>query len=110
MGKIAPSSHRTGVVVRVTVALARFLHWPLEGKNFSGCKKIVLILTRKRGQSIKIQPKQDVDPNTPVGELFADGPIEVCVLGVAGQQIKVGIRADRRFLILRDELEEQDGD
>lgn len=52
-----------------------------------------------------IQLKPDVDPQTPIGELFAGGPIEISILGRQGAQTRVGINADARFLILRDELE-----
>jgi sRNA-binding carbon storage regulator CsrA len=47
---------------------------------------------------------EDVDPEIPARRFFADGPIEVMVTQVRGRQVKLGISADRRFLILRDEL------
>jgi len=64
----------------------------------------MLILTRKPGQVLKIDLREDVDLKMPVGELFAQGPIEVMVTAVNGAQVKLGIRADPRFLILRGEL------
>ena len=64
----------------------------------------MLILTRKPGQVVTINLREDVDLKTPVGELFAQGPIEVMVTAVNGAQVKLGIRADPRFLILRQEL------
>jgi len=64
----------------------------------------MLILTRKPGQVLKIDLREDVDLKMPVGELFAQGPIEVMVTAVNGAQVKLGIRADPRFLILRKEL------
>ena len=64
----------------------------------------MLILTRKPGQVLNIDLREDVDLKTPVGELFAQGPIEVKVTAVNGAQVKLGIRADPRFLILRGEL------
>jgi len=45
-----------------------------------------------------------VDLKMPVGELFAQGAIEVMVTAVNGAQVKLGIHADPRFLILREEL------
>ncbi len=66
----------------------------------------MLILTRKPGQIIKIQPAADLPLTTPVGALFADGPIQLLVQRVQGQQVRPGIQADDRFLILREELEE----
>lgn len=83
----------------------------------------MLVLTRRLGESIKIKPHATLDPNTPVGSLFgrsrrpasrdtctsmyiAEGPIEVMVMKINGAQVKLGIEADARFIILRDELEE----
>ncbi len=64
----------------------------------------MLILTRKPGQAVKIKPDESLDPLTPVSAFFVDGPIEVVVTQVNGYQVKLGIRADPGFLILRDEL------
>lgn len=63
----------------------------------------MLMLNRKPGEAVMIDLVEGVDPRTPVGELFAAGPIEI-VVQRDGQHIKVGIRADARFLILRSEL------
>jgi sRNA-binding carbon storage regulator CsrA len=38
-----------------------------------------------------------------VGELFREGPITVMVTHVDGGQVKLGIKAHRGFLILRDD-------
>jgi len=66
----------------------------------------MLILTRKPGQIIKIQPAADLPLTTPVGALFAEGPIEIVVQRVQGQQVRIGIQAHDGLLILREELEE----
>jgi sRNA-binding carbon storage regulator CsrA len=63
----------------------------------------MLILTRKPGQCIHIAPHESLDPATPVGELFREGPIAVMVTQVEGGQVKLGIQAHRGFLILRDD-------
>ena len=65
----------------------------------------MLILTRKPGQILKIQPAAGLPLTTPVGALFAEGPIEIVVQRVQGQQVRIGIQAHDRFLILREELE-----
>ena len=39
-----------------------------------------------------------------VGKLFASGPIEFTVLGIKGNQVRVGISADKAISVLRDEL------
>ncbi len=64
----------------------------------------MLILTRKSGEAVHIDLMEDLDPRTPVGELFAQGPIEIVVTGVRGEQVKLGLTADPRFRILREEL------
>jgi len=64
----------------------------------------MLILTRKPGQVVRIDLMEDLDPKTPVGDLFAGGPIEVVVTSVNGAQVKLGLNADPRFRILREEL------
>jgi len=65
----------------------------------------MLILTRKPGQIIKIQPAADLPLTTPVGALFVEGPIEIMVQRIHGQQVRLGIQAHDKLLILREELE-----
>lgn len=67
----------------------------------------VLVLTRRVGESIRIIPSRSLDPGTTVEEPFADGPIEVHVSGIAGERVRIGIEADDRLVILRNELEER---
>ena len=64
----------------------------------------MLILTRRPGQALTIRPERNLDLNTPVAQLFADGPIRVMVAGVIGPQVRLGVAADARLTILRDEL------
>ena len=64
----------------------------------------MLILTRKAGQVLKVAPHESVDPATPIGELFQDGPIEIVVTKIQGTQVRLGINAHASFLVLRDEL------
>ncbi len=64
----------------------------------------MLILTRKAGQSLIIGPGATLDPSISVGELFRQGPIEVMVSSVSGGRVRLNIVADRRLLILREEL------
>ncbi len=66
----------------------------------------MLILTRRPGESFQIDLAESVDPNMTVCELFADGPIEIVILGVKGSQVRVGTQASDRLTILRDELVE----
>ena len=64
----------------------------------------MLILTRRPGQRFIIDLDEAVDPNTPAGELFADGPVQIVVTQVQGAQVKLGITAHPSLSILRDEL------
>jgi len=44
---------------------------------------------------------------TPVGALFAGGPIEVVVNQIRGSEVKLGVIAHPDLLVLRDELLEK---
>ncbi len=66
----------------------------------------MLILTRRPGESFQIDLSENVDPNMTVAELFADGPIEIVILGVKDNQVRVGTEASDQLTILRDELVE----
>ena len=52
----------------------------------------MLLLTRKPGQSIELD-LSNIDPEMSVGELLANGSIEVHVVGVEGSQVQLGIEA-----------------
>lgn len=64
----------------------------------------MLILTRKPGESIIIEPDPDSKWVSDPRCWFVDGPIRVRVNGVRSTQVKIGIEAPRMFKILRDEL------
>lgn len=69
----------------------------------------MLVLTRRPGELIRISPSKSLDPGTTVEKLFADGPIEVHVDSIAGERVRIGIKADDRLVILRNELGERKG-
>lgn len=64
----------------------------------------MLLLTRKSGQSITIQPEHGMADTTPIGMLFSDGPIEIKVHWVMNNRVSFGIDAHHQLHILRDEL------
>lgn len=64
----------------------------------------MLILTRKPGQLLRIEPRPELDPSSTVGELFRGGPIRIVVGRVCGSQVRLGIQAHPGLAILRDEL------
>lgn len=69
----------------------------------------MLVLKRKSGERIRIEPDPRLSPATPIGELFRDGAIEIVVSDVNAMYVKIGIDADPRLLILRDELQQKTG-
>lgn len=64
----------------------------------------MLIITRRVGESVKLDLQAHVDRALSVGELFAGGPIEIVVHRVERKQVKLGIHASPDVLILREEL------
>ena len=67
----------------------------------------MLILTRQPGQIVTIQPREDLRLWTPVARLFADGPIEILVTRVQGNQVCLGIQAHPDLLVNRGERKKQ---
>jgi sRNA-binding carbon storage regulator CsrA len=66
---------------------------------------LMLILTRRTNELIHIYP-DDLPPDMTVAELFADGQISIEVLGLKGNQVKLGIHAPKSLTILRDDANE----
>ena len=64
----------------------------------------MLIITRKIGQSIHIELAPNLDPETPIGQVFREGAIEVIVAQVRGSQVRLGITSPLSLLVLREEL------
>ena len=64
----------------------------------------MLTLTRREGESIHIFPADTVDLSMTLGELFADGPVELVVSKVKGKQISLSFSAPRELAILRNEV------
>lgn len=75
----------------------------MEGSNRA--KLEVLILTRKRGQLIQID-MAEIDPLTPVGHVFAGGPIKILVVSADRGRAKLGIEVDLRFFTFTENLVE----
>ncbi|MFP5348734.1 MAG: carbon storage regulator [Gammaproteobacteria bacterium] len=69
----------------------------------------MLVLKRKTGERIRIELDPRLNPATPVGELFRDRAIEIVVSQANAMYVKLGIDADPRLLILRDELQQKIG-
>jgi sRNA-binding carbon storage regulator CsrA len=65
----------------------------------------MLVLSRRADQSIVIQPAENVDGRMTVAELFANGPIQITLLGGTGRRIKMGIEAPEQLAIRRKDFD-----
>lgn len=63
----------------------------------------MLVLSRRADESIVIQPADGTDQSMTLKELFANGPIEITLLGGTGRRIKMGIEAPTQLAIRRKE-------
>jgi len=61
----------------------------------------MLVLSRRADESIVIQPADGVDANMTMSELFANGPIQITLLGGTGRRVKMGIDAPEQLSIRR---------
>jgi sRNA-binding carbon storage regulator CsrA len=64
----------------------------------------VLVLTRKPRQTILIQPALWLPRDITAGELFGAGGVGVVVTRVMDKEVRLGVAADRRFVVWRGEL------
>lgn len=64
----------------------------------------MLILSRRIGETLYIEPSPDIGEDMTVRELFAGGPIVVALLGIKGKQAKIGVQTPESLLIVRSEL------
>lgn len=61
----------------------------------------MLVLTRRADESIVIMPADGTDTRMTLAELFAQGPIQITLLGGSGRRVKVGIDAPTQLAIRR---------
>lgn len=64
----------------------------------------MLILTRRTGETLIIEPAQGIDPGMTVRELFEAGPVVVALLGTKGNQSRIGIAAPDCLNVVRSEI------
>ncbi len=67
----------------------------------------MLQITHRPGESILVDIAEDIDPSTPVRELF-DRPIEFRIVGRRGWQFQVEIEANEGLHVYRGELADAD--
>lgn len=63
----------------------------------------MLILTRRRGQSVCIQ-LEDIDPRTPIGELFPNGEIKILVAAIKDGEVRLAVDVEPRLRIAPPEV------
>ncbi|MBS0396849.1 MAG: carbon storage regulator [Proteobacteria bacterium] len=61
----------------------------------------MLVLSRRADESIVIQPADGADTQMTLAELFANGPIQITLLGGTGKRVKMGINAPVQLAIRR---------
>jgi sRNA-binding carbon storage regulator CsrA len=63
----------------------------------------MLVLSRRTDESVVIQPAEGVDGNITLAQLFANGPIQIILLGAPGRRAKIGIVAPEQLAIRRQD-------
>ncbi len=61
----------------------------------------MLVLSRRADESIVITVAEGTDPQLTLQELFANGPIQITLLGGTGKRVKMGIEAPAQLAIRR---------
>jgi sRNA-binding carbon storage regulator CsrA len=64
----------------------------------------MLVLSRRADEAIVIQPADGVDASMTMAELFANGPIQITLLGGTGRRVKMGIEAPEQLAIRRKDI------
>ena len=64
----------------------------------------MLVLSRRADESIVIQPADGVDVSMTMAQLFANGPIQITLLGGTGRRVKMGIEAPVELAIRRKDV------
>jgi sRNA-binding carbon storage regulator CsrA len=65
---------------------------------------IMLVLTRRVGESVFIFPSEGLSLDTPISALFENGPIQLTLTRVNGNQARIGIVAPQDLTIAREEV------
>jgi hypothetical protein len=63
----------------------------------------MLYVARNLNQSLILSLASSADPETPVRELFKDGPIRIKVVGVSGVQVLVSVQAPPLIDVRRED-------
>jgi sRNA-binding carbon storage regulator CsrA len=66
----------------------------------------MLIVSRRADESIQINLADGADGTLTLNDLFANGPIEIMLLGSSGRRVKMGIAAPPELSIRRKDRDE----
>ena len=64
----------------------------------------MLVLSRRADAAIVIQPADGVAANMTMAQLFANGPIQITLLGGTGRRVKMGLEAPEQLAIRRKDV------
>jgi sRNA-binding carbon storage regulator CsrA len=67
----------------------------------------MLVVSRRADEAIQITLAEGVDGTLTLNDLFANGPIQITLLGGNGRRVKMGIAAPPELCIVR--VEKADG-
>ena len=68
----------------------------------------MLSLSRREGESIEIDLGDYVDPSTPVGKVFANGPLTIRVFRIRHTDVRLAIDAPPGLVVLPQEVTDAD--
>jgi sRNA-binding carbon storage regulator CsrA len=66
----------------------------------------MLIVSRRADEAIQINLADGADGTLTLNDLFANGPIEIMLLGSSGRRVKVGIAAPPELSIRRKDRDD----
>ena len=63
----------------------------------------MLIMSRRRAESIEIRPGKDIDSSMTLADLFDHGPIEITIVAASENRVKIGLQAPEQLVFWRKE-------
>jgi sRNA-binding carbon storage regulator CsrA len=64
---------------------------------------LVLVVSRKENESIRIEPLDGIDPSLTLREVFAQGPIVLTLKHVGARRVRLVVEAPGALKIMRTE-------
>ena len=93
-----PALRETPALTRRQRELLRLITYEYDNRAIA---QTMLVLSRRADESIVITPADGTDTRMTLAELFAQGPIQITLLGGTGKRIKMGIEAPTPLAIRR---------